>query len=124
MPSPHANIRSIKIILQLKKYSIKMCYNITQGGFMQKYTKILLIVLILLTMTACKEKAKETKKEETKVEEKIVTEEITEGTIEGYSFKEVDKPTDRVKIQMENGDIILIVLSNKDTMISSLFSSG
>ena len=118
MPSPHTNIRSIKIILQLKKYSIKMCYNITQGGFMQKYTKILLIVLILLTMTACKEKAKETKKEETKVEEKIVTEEITEGTIEGYSFKEVDKPTDRVKIQMENGDIILIVLSNKDTPIT------
>ena len=118
MPSPHTNIRSIKIILQLKKYSIKMCYNITQGGFMQKYTKILLIILILLTMTACKEKAKETKKEETKVEEKIVTEEITEGTIEGYSFKEVDKPTDRVKIQMENGDIILIVLSNKDTPIT------
>ena len=52
------------------------------------------------------------------MEEKIVTEEITEGTIEGYSFKEVDKPTDRVKIQMENGDIILIVLSNKDTPIT------
>ena len=47
-----------------------------------------------------------------------MTEEITEGTIEGYHFKETDKVTDRVKIQMENGDIILIVLSNNQTPIT------
>ena len=33
-------------------------------------------------------------------------------------FKVVDKETDRVKIQMENGDIILIVLSNSKTPIT------
>jgi len=81
-------------------------------------TKKLLLVSCLLLMiigiTACEKKEKEKVKEE----EKVVTEEITEGTIEGYHFKETDEQTDRVKIQMENGDIILIVLSNKDTPIT------
>ncbi len=83
-------------------------------------TKKLLLVscllLMIISITACDKK--ETKKVEEKEEEKIVTEEITEGTIDGYHFKETEEPTDRVKIQMENGDIILIVLSNKDTPIT------
>ena len=84
---------------------------------MKKYAKLLLVLLLVVALSACKNKEENKKKEESKMEEKVI-EEITEGTIEGYSFKEVDHPTDRVKIQMENGDIILIVLSNQDTPIT------
>lgn len=81
---------------------------------MKKYVlTIMLLFLSLFIVTGCK------KKEENKEsEKKVVTEEIIEGTLEGYHFKETDEITDRVKIQMENGDIILIVLSNKDTPIT------
>ena len=60
---------------------------------MKKIFGILLLLLGILTITACdnKQDKKDTKKKE---EEKIVTEEITEGTIEGYNFKEVDEQTD------------------------------
>ena len=44
--------------------------------------------------------------------------EIVKGTLEGYTFVETEEKTDRVKIQMENGDIILVVLSNEDTPIT------
>ena len=44
--------------------------------------------------------------------------EIVEGTLEGYTFKVTDKETDRVKIEMEDGSIILAVLSNSDTPIT------
>ncbi len=86
--------------------------------------KLLIILLLLLScpllLSGCdkKEDEKATSKDETKEEEKIVTEEITEGEIEGYKFKETDEITKRVKIQMQNGDIILIVLSNADTPIT------
>ena len=79
---------------------------------MKKYLIILLIITCAFLVVACGKK-KENGKEETKV-----TEEITEGTIEGYHFKETDEVTDRVKIQMDNGDIILIVLSNNQTPIT------
>ena len=79
---------------------------------------VLLIIIMLLTfgITACNKKVK--KKEEKKEVEKVVKEEINEGEIEGYKFKVVDKETDRVKIQMENGKIMLIVLSNSKTPIT------
>ena len=75
------------------------------------------IGLILCACEAKKEKSSEKvdNKVEEKQEEKIVTEEITTGTIDGYTFEETEEVTDRVKIQMNNGDIMLIVLSNKDT---------
>lgn len=44
--------------------------------------------------------------------------EITKGTLEGYTFTETEEITNRVKIQMENGDVILLVLSNSDTPIT------
>ena len=81
---------------------------------MKKIFGILLLLLGVLTLTSCGKQEESKKKEE----KKIVVEEITEGTIDGYHFKETEEPTDRVKIQMENGDIILIVLSNKDTPIT------
>ena len=43
---------------------------------------------------------------------------IKEGTLEGYSFTETDSETDRIKIEMNDGRIILAVLSNKDTPIT------
>ncbi len=82
-----------------------------------KYLLLILLIIILCGCGASKSK-KEDKKENKKVEEKIVKEEINEGEIEGYKFKVVDKETDRVKIQMENGDIMLIVLSNSKTPIT------
>ena len=84
---------------------------------MKRTTYILLILLLTITLVGCGNK-KEEKKETKKEEEKIVKEEINEGEIEGYKFKVVDKETDRVKIQMQNGDIILIVLSNSKTPIT------
>jgi peptidyl-prolyl cis-trans isomerase B (cyclophilin B) len=76
---------------------------------MKKYMRLLLLVLCAFLVVACGKKEKGDSK---------VTEEITEGTIEGFHFKETDEVTDRVKIQMENGDIILIVLSNNQTPIT------
>ena len=81
---------------------------------MKKIKNIILILLIAITITSCGSKNEETKKEE----EKIVTEDIKTGVVDGYKFTQVEEETDRVKIQMENGDIILIVLSNKDTPIT------
>lgn len=78
--------------------------------------KILSIAFLLLTIfsiTACGDKKEEAKNSES--EEKVVKEEILEGTVDNYKFKVTDKETDRVRIQMNNGDIMLIVLSNKDT---------
>ncbi len=82
---------------------------------MKKIIQIICILLLTITICSCEKKDnKDTKKKE----EKIVKEEINQGEIEGYKFKVVDKETDRVKIQMENGDIILIVLSNSKTPIT------
>lgn len=82
---------------------------------MKKIKKIILVLLMALTLAACAEdKEKETKKEE----EKIVTEDIKTGVVDGYKFTQVEEETDRVKIQMSNGDIMLVVLSNKDTPIT------
>ena len=83
---------------------------------MKKITYILLILLLTITIVGCNNKKEE--KNDKKEVEKIVKEEINEGEIEGYKFKVVDKETDRVKIQMENGDIMLIVLSNSKTPIT------
>ena len=55
---------------------------------------------------------------ETESEETIVKEEILEGIVDGYKFTVTDEVTDRVRIQMNNGDIMLIVLSNSQTPIT------
>ena len=83
---------------------------------MKKLKKILLVILIALTLAACADKDNETNNK--KEEEKIVTEDIKTGVIDGYKFTQVEEETDRVKIQMANGDIMLVVLSNKDTPIT------
>ena len=83
---------------------------------MKKTILLIIIMLLTLSLVGCDNKKDE--KKDNKKEEKIVKKEINEGEIEGYKFKVVDKETDRVKIQMENGDIILIVLSNSKTPIT------
>lgn len=87
----------------------------------------LIFVLCLTLTTACGEKEVNNKKDEKEnVNVKEFKQDITEvkkdengeiisGVIEGYKFTETDKVTDRVKIQMEDDSIILIVLSNSAT---------
>ena len=77
----------------------------------KKLFSILFMLLAVLTLTACKNKEKES-------EEKIVKEEILEGIVDGYKFTVTDEVTDRVRIQMNNGDIMLVVLSNSQTPIT------
>lgn len=77
----------------------------------KKIISILFMLLAVLTLTACKKK-------ETEGEEKIVKEEILEGIVDGYKFTVTYEVTDRVRIQMNNGDIMLAVLSNSQTPIT------
>lgn len=91
--------------------------------------KVFIVVFLLfavLSITACNDKEEKPKESENKeVEFKqdltIIKEEngeVVEGTLEGYTFKVTDKKTDRVKIEMTDGSIILVVLSNSDTPIT------
>lgn len=93
----------------------------------KRILNILFILFAILSITACgnKEENKtnesENKEMEFKQDLEIIKEEngeIVEGTLEGYTFKVTDKETDRVKIEMEDGSIILAVLSNSDTPIT------
>ena len=104
---------------------------------MKKNIKILLLILCALLLVACesKEEEKDNKKSNTETKEqeqkpkqedkggvKVLKEdkkgEITEGVIENYHFKETEKVTNHVKIQMEDGGVILIVLSNSQAPIT------
>lgn len=80
---------------------------------MKKVMKFFLLILISITICSCSSN-EETKQEE----EKIVKEDILTGVVDGYKFTQVEEETDRVKIQMENGDIMLAVLSNKATPVT------
>lgn len=83
-----------------------------------KSIMVLLIIFISSTiLIGCKNKEEENNQND-ESEEKIVLEDIKEGVVDGYKFKETEEETDRIKIQMDNGDIILAVLSNKDTPIT------
>ena len=92
----------------------------------KKILKLFSILFLGLCLTACGNESKETKnKSEVDVQEKqelnIIEEKdggIVKGTLEGYTFTETEEQTDRIKIEMENGDIILVVLSNSDTPIT------
>lgn len=83
---------------------------------MKKILRLFCLVCFLFVLASCG--TKEAVEEEKKEEEKVVTELITEGVVDGYAYKVTDKETNRVKIQMENGDVILLVLSNKDAPIT------
>lgn len=90
----------------------------------KKVFYVLLILLSIISITGCNKKDKEESEENTvsfKQDITIIKEEnneILEGTIEGYTFKVTDEVTDRVRIQMEDGSVILLVLSNKQAPIT------
>ncbi len=90
---------------------------------MKKKIIILLLLLSITILSSCSKK-EENKESENNMEPnvKIIEQndngDITKGTIEGYTFTETDDKTDRVKIQMEDGSVILAVLSNKSTPIT------
>ena len=90
----------------------------------RKLLCIICLLFAVFTITACNNKKEnESEKEKVKLNQdlKVIKEEngeIVEGTLEGYTFKVTDEQTDRVKIEMEDGSIILIVLSNSETPIT------
>lgn len=87
-----------------------------------KKTKIIVILFFLVLITSCGKKEEEKMKEEFKQEITIIEKNedgtVKKGTLEGYTFVETEEKTDRIKIEMEDGRIILAVLSNKDTPIT------
>ena len=91
----------------------------------RKIFVVLFLLFAVLSITACKDKEteKESETNDVKLEQDltIIKEEngeVVEGTLEGYTFKVTNEETDRVKIEMEDGSIILVVLSNADTPIT------
>lgn len=91
---------------------------------MKKSLLLISLCFLLVLLSGCgtksvvEENSKETnsKTNNQEIEDKVEENgEIVKGTIEGYTFKVTDKKTDRVKIEMEDGQVILIVLSNKYT---------
>ena len=90
----------------------------------KKIVKILFLLLVVMSLVGCQEKEEEKEmKEESKTQVKEIIEQNEDGTIkkgilEGYKFTETEEQTDRVKLEMENGDIMLIVLSNSDAPIT------
>ncbi len=91
----------------------------------RKIFAVLFLLFAVLSITACKDKEteKESETNDVKLEQDltIIKEEngeVVEGTLEGYTFKVTNEETDRVKIEMEDGSIILVVLSNADTPIT------
>jgi len=86
-----------------------------------KVFKLALLLISLILIVGCDDNKEEESEETSQVIEKISVSddgEITEGKLEGYHFKETEEVTSRVKIQMENGGVILITLSNADTPIT------
>ncbi len=84
--------------------------------------KIIIIFIIILLITSCQKKEENKMSEPLKQDLTIIAKNddgtIKEGTLEGYTFTETSKETDRIKIEMDDGRIILAVLSNKDTPIT------
>lgn len=81
--------------------------------------KIFLFILLLMIVTSCGKKEEgNVTMQNLDIIEKDENGEIIKGTLEGYTFSETEEKTDRVKIQMKNGGVILIVLSNSATPIT------
>lgn len=72
---------------------------------MKKLGRIVLLLLALCCISACDKGGK-------------IVEEKNEGVVEGYKFKVTDEVTDYIKIQMNNGDIMLAELKNEDAPIT------
>lgn len=92
----------------------------------RKIFKLILLFIALLTIVSCKSKDEESEnknmteeiKQDLTIIEKNEDGTIKKGTLEKYTFTETDEKTSRVKIEMENGGVMLAVLSNKETPIT------
>ena len=91
----------------------------------KKIMLIMLLIVLTLCTSACSKKEETKESENNQVELKqdlnVIKEEdgkIIEGTLEGYTFKVTEEKTNRVKIEMEDGSIMLAVLSNSDSPIT------
>lgn len=84
--------------------------------------RLVIILMILFLITGCNKEEDNKVQDNLKQDLTIITKNddgtIKEGTLEGYTFTETDSKTDRIKIEMTDGRIILAVLSNKDTPIT------
>lgn len=84
--------------------------------------RLVIILMILFLITGCNKEEDNKVQDNLKQDLTIIAKNddgtIKEGTLEGYSFTETDSETDRIKIEMNDGRIILAVLSNKDTPIT------
>ncbi len=91
----------------------------------KKILRIFLLLIIMLGIASCTTKEEREKKEmKEEIKQDIIVIEknedgtVKKGTLEGYNFAETTEKTERVKIEMSNGSIMLVVLSNKDTPIT------
>lgn len=84
--------------------------------------RLVIILMILFLITGCNKEEDNKVQDNLKQDLTIIAKNddgtIKEGTLEGYTFTETDSETDRIKIEMADGRIILAVLSNKDTPIT------
>lgn len=84
--------------------------------------RLVIILMILFLITGCNKEEDNKVQDNLKQDLTIIAKNddgtIKEGTLEGYTFTETDSETDRIKIEMTDGRIILAVLSNKDTSIT------
>lgn len=84
--------------------------------------RLVIILMILFLITGCNKEEDNKVQDNLKQDLTIIAKNddgtIKEGTLEGYTFTETDSETDRIKIEMTDGRIILDVLSNKDTPIT------
>lgn len=87
----------------------------------KKIFTILFLTILLFGVVGCKkdnDKNGEELAQDLEIMAKNDDGTIKEGTLEGFHFVETEESSDRVKIEMADGSIILIVLSNKDTPIT------
>lgn len=84
--------------------------------------RLVIILMILFLITGCNKEEDNKVQDNLKQDLTIIAKNddgtIKEGTLERYTFTETDSETDRIKIEMTDGRIILAVLSNKDTPIT------
>lgn len=84
--------------------------------------RLVIILMILFLITGCNKEEDNKVQDNLKQDLTIIAKNddgtIKEGTLEGYTFTETDSETNRIKIEMTDGRIILAVLSNKDTPIT------
>lgn len=91
---------------------------------MKKTISLILCLILVLLISGCgtsNSKKAEPEEEQLIQDLKVIAEadgRVTEGILEGYHFVETEEKTNRVKIEMEDGSIILIVLSNSKTPIT------